>query len=398
MLPYVAYAAVDALNRHVDALHSSQLLARSLASLVDSDRQAAAGRLISLDVPGWLASIFAQAIALFYFWRLGSAARWRDALRRRLASETVARFAFGATLAVIARAATLIPSFYLWRVDRVMGLSHALTRVWILEYVLGTILGMLVAGCIVTVVLWLVDRTHQWYVYTIAGILAVSLVGTLVYPYVVAPLFERYVPLRGPLGVEARAFAARQGYPAIPILVEHRADRISVDPAKTQGMGFTQRIVISGTLVPVSTAGEIDYYVASEVASLDAHDPLNLALIDAAIVIVGTALAVFIADRVRFRRDDDPISRTTLVGALLALIYVPAVIVDHGVASALQLRAATAAVAMTGDRASAVRALVRIGDEQVEEACPSGIGRTLLYRSPPLGSDARAIGSESGCL
>lgn len=389
-------ATLDALNRHVDALSAARLLSQPVVALVDAQRQAAGDRLISLELPGWFAAILAQVVVLFYFWSSGGAARWRDRLRSALSSETAVRFVFGASLALLARAAAAIPSFYLWRVERVMGLSHALTRVWAYEYLIGTILGMIAAGCIVAVVLGLVERTHQWYLYTIAAILAISLLGTLLDPYAIAPLFERYVALQGPLAPKARAFAAARGYAGIPIVVEHRVDRIPVDPAKTQGMGATQQLVLADTLVDSATPGEIDYYVADGLAQLDARDPLNLALVDAAIVIVGAALAVVVADRIRFRRDDDPISRITLVGALLAVAYIPAVIVDHAVVASMDLRASHVAVAMTGDRASALRAIVRDGDERVEPVCPSA-ARAFLYRSPSLGQESAAVGGRSGC-
>jgi len=389
--------AVDELNRHVDALGPAQLLGRPMSELVDAQRQAAGARLVSLELPGWFAALLAQAGVLLYFWRSGGAARWRDALRARMRSEAAVRFAFGATLALLARVAAIVPAFYVWRVERVMGLSQALTRIWGYEYAIGTILGMLVAGVIVALVLWLVERTHQWYLYTIAGIVVVAVVGALVNPYVVAPLFERYTPLGGPLAARASAFAAQHGHAGIPILVEHRVDRIPESAATTQGVGPTARIVLEETIVGAATTGEIEYYVAHELAELDAHDPLNLALVDAAIAVFGVALAVVVADRIRFRRDDDPISRTTLVGAFLALVYIPGVLVDHEVVVSMQLRATRAAVAMTGDRVSALRAFVRAGDERVEQVCPSAAGRVFLYRVPSLGQDATAIGSPSGC-
>jgi MFS family permease len=397
----LAFAAIhrpDELDLHADAIAAAHLLSTPIASLVDAQRQQAGARLISLELPGWFAAVLAQAVALFYFWRSGHAARWRDALRARFGSESAVRFVFGATLALVARVAALIPAFYVWRVDRIMGLSDALTRVWGYEYVLGTIIGMLVAGFIAAVVLWLVDRTHQWYLYTIAGIIAISLIGTLVDPYAIAPLFERYASMQGALAQEARTFASREGYPNIPIVVEHRADRIPVDAAKTQGMGATQRIVLADTLVVASTPAEIDFYVADQIAKLNDHDPLNLALIDAAIVIFAAALAVVLADRIRFRRDDDPISRITLAAALLSCVYLLAVPIDHAAVSSMQLRADREAITMTGDRASAIRAFVRAGDERIEQVCPNALGRILLYRTPSLGQSAVAVGSAtSGC-
>ncbi len=388
---------MDALSRYVDSIPAAKLLSQSIATLVDAQRQAAGARLISLELPWWFGAIALQLIVLFYFWRSGAAARLRDALRQRFESEFAVRFVFGAVLALLARAAAAIPSFILWRIDRLMGLSHALTRVWAYEYALDTILGMLVAGLIAAIVLWLVERTHQWYLYTIAAILAISLLGTMAAPVAIAPLFERYVPLTGTVAARASAFAAQHGYAGIPIVVEHRIDRIPVDAAKVQGMGQTQRIVLADTLVGAATPAEIEFYVADDLAMLDDRDPLCLALIDAGILIVAVALAVVVADRIPFRRDDDPISRLTLVGALLALVYVGAVPVDHSVAASMQLRADREAVAMTGDRASALRAFVRAGDERIEQVCPS-LGRIFLYQAPSLGERAAAVGGPSpGC-
>lgn len=390
-------ALVSALDRHVDAIPSATLLSHTLVSLVDAKRQAAGARFVSLEMPGWFAAIVFEVIALVYFWRSGRAAQVREGLRARLGSEFAVRFVFGATLALIARIATIVPAFYLWRVDRIMGLSSALTRVWAYEYVLGTILGMIVAGFIAAFMLWIADRTHQWYLYAIASIVGVSLVGTLLAPYIIAPLFERYTPLSGTVAAQAQAFAAQHGYAGIPILVEHRLDRIPTDAAKTQGMGATQRLVLADTLMSAATPAEIRFYVAAQIASLEDHDPLRLALIDAAIVVVGTALAVMIADRIPFRRDDDPVSRLALAGALLAVVYIGAVPVDHDVVAAMQLRAERQAVDTTGDRASALRTFVRAGDDRLEQVCPGTLGRIFLYRSASLGERADGVGASSGC-
>lgn len=390
-------ALASALDRHVDAIPSATLLSHTIVSLADVKRQAAGARLVSLEIPGWFAAIVFEFLALVYFWRSGRAARVRDALRSRLGSEFAVRFVFGAMLALIARAATIVPSFYLWRIDRIMGLSSALTRVWAYEYVLGTILGMIAAGFIAALTLWIADRTHQWYLYAIAAVVAVSLVGTLLGPYIIAPLFERYTPLSGALETRERLSAARYGYAGIPILVEHRLDRIPSDAAKTQGMGRTQRIVLADTLVDAATPGEITFFVVAQIASLNDRDPLRLALIDAAIVIVGTALAVVVADRIPFRRDDDPVARLPLAGALLAAVYVAAVPVDHAVVAGMQLQAYREAVEMTGDRASALRALVRSADDRIEEVCPGTLGRVFLYRAASAGELADAVGGSSGC-
>ncbi|MBV8654876.1 MAG: hypothetical protein JO160_02455, partial [Candidatus Eremiobacteraeota bacterium] len=126
-----ARAAVERpnqLDRRVDSISASALLTQPAIALVDPARQRAASRLAHLTLPGWLATALFEAIALAYFWSTGRAAAFRDWLRRRITSEFAMRFLFGAMLGLIARAAALPPAFYLYRVERIMGLSAELTR------------------------------------------------------------------------------------------------------------------------------------------------------------------------------------------------------------------------------------------------------------------------------
>src|SRR6185503_9886056 len=133
--------------------------------------------------------------ALAYFWRSGGAAAWRDALRRRIRPEFAVRFVFGASLAGIARLAALIPDFYLYRVERVMELSGELSRAWAIDWVAGLIGAMLLGGLVAAAVLCIADRTHQWYIYTLFGFIAIALAVAWAGPTLIEPFSNRYVPL-----------------------------------------------------------------------------------------------------------------------------------------------------------------------------------------------------------
>src|SRR5665213_1140432 len=149
-----AFERPNQLDHRVDAISAHALLTQPASQLVDPARQAAAGRLARLTLPGWVLMALFKAAALAYFWRSGAAAELRDRLRRRMRAPWVVRFAFGAALALIARVAALLPAFYLYRVERVMDLSVALTRVWGMFWIAHTVLAMLIAGAIAAVVLW----------------------------------------------------------------------------------------------------------------------------------------------------------------------------------------------------------------------------------------------------
>ena len=159
----------NALDRRVDALTQAQLMTQPAHALVDPARQAAALRRAHWTLLGWLLDLAVRSGRALLSWSSGGAAALRDWLRRRVRSEWGVRFLFGAALALVARVAALLPAFYLYRVDRILQLTTDLTRGGRSSGSIHTLLGMVVAGLIAAVVLWLAERTHQWYVYTIVG-------------------------------------------------------------------------------------------------------------------------------------------------------------------------------------------------------------------------------------
>ncbi|HZY99950.1 MAG TPA: M48 family metalloprotease [Candidatus Baltobacteraceae bacterium] len=395
-----AVAAVDRpneLDRRVDAISAHSLLTQPAIVLVDPTRQEAAVRLAHLTLPGWLAMALFEAVALAYFWSTGRAAAVRDRLRRHVGSEWGVRFSFGAILGLIARVAALLPAFYLYRVERVMGLSVELTRVWALFWIGHTILAMVVAGLLAALVLSLVERTHQWYIYTIVIILAVSLGWSFASPYFQIPGSGAPSAIAGTLGPRLTAEVDRAGLPGLPVLVQ-QSKNSPVDRAVVIGLGASRRLELTDTLVAGNTPAEVLFLAGVAIGAIVQGDPIYIALIEGGIVIVFSALAVVIADRIGFRRDDDPLSRLALAGALLALIYIVAVPVRNASLRSYDLDNDRFAVRLTGDKVAAVRALVREADQHIEEVCPELSATLFLYAHPSPGARIAAInGVKSGC-
>lgn len=327
----------NSLDLRVDGLTTSALTTEPATHLVDPARQAAATRRAHWTVTGFTLTQIFEALALFYLWSSGGAAALRDALQRRLRGEWTVRFLFGAALALVARLAAFLPAFYLYRVDRTLDLTFELTRYWALFWIFHTVVAMLVAGTISAIVLWLAARTHHWYAYCVAGILATSVAWSYATPL-------RFHTVLG------------------------------------------------------DTPAELRYAAAFARGHVEHNDPLSIALIEGGIIIVFAAIAVGLADRIRFRRDDDPLSRLAIVGSLLALVYIAAVPVRNAALRYYDFGADRYAVAITRDPAAAVRAIVRNSDERMEEVCPEWSAMLFLYTAPGTGSRVAAINHvPSGC-
>ncbi|MEO9169787.1 MAG: M48 family metalloprotease [Candidatus Baltobacteraceae bacterium] len=397
LLPVIARAAdvrPNGLDRRVDAIPAAQLERAPAALLVDPDRQIAAERLARWMMPGWLASIVFQILVLAYFWQSGAAAKLRDSLRRMQLSELTVRFLFGASLAFVARLAALLPSFYLFRVGRVMELSATLLRTWSLTWLFNTVVAMVIAGIVVSVVLWLVDRTHQWYIFTLLAIVAGSFAvtfGAINFNVVPSePASATVLNIARPLEDKAGVH--------VPIVIDKRSGRTHIGAAGVAGLGPSTQIVIDDTLVAGNTPAELRYAIAHELGEIAARDPVRTASLNAVLVIIGVALAVFIADRIGFRRDDDPVARLALVAALLGCVYIFVAPIDNAVLRSMSSYADGYAVALTGDRDAAIRSVVRAADQRLDQVCPNVMARLFLETSPPLGERVASFnGVPSGC-
>ncbi len=405
VLPYIALSTLaaraatkrpNAIDLRIDHLSVYDLLSRSAAALVDPDRQIAALRLVHWYLPGWLLAVLVPSAVLLYFWNSGRAARVRDFLRHRVGHEALVRFYFGAMIGAIVRVAGLLPALYIYRIERVMSLSDQLLRAWALDWLLGSIVTMIALGLVTAVVLGLAARTHQWYIYTIVGIVALSFAFGYAAPFVAAPAFDRIVPLPP----AARAVALRAERDAnihVPLLEEVR-ERTHLETAYVIGIGPTQRIVLGDSVFAVASPNELRYIIARQLGFVDDGSTWKIALTDALLLVFGIAIAVGAADRIRFRRDDDPISRLALVGAMLGVLYLIAVPVDNAVLRAIAARADGYALALHVDRAAAVRSVIRGTDERLDEVCPDILARLFIDRRVDASSRVSAInGVPSTC-
>jgi Zn-dependent protease with chaperone function len=334
-------------------------------------------------------------LALAYYWRSGRAAAVRDALRRRFHDENIVRFGFGASIGLIVRVAALLPNFYLYRVERAMSQSDQLLRAWGTDWLLVTLGWMICVGLVTAIMLWLVDRTHQWYIYTIVVIFALSFGLTYLAPFG-APLFERIAPMpsRALSGIAAIEDAAHL---RVPVVEQIRA-RSHVGTAYVAGLGGSERIAIGDVIVAVTSPQELAYVVARQLGYIANGAQWRFALTDALLLIFGAAIAVTIADRVGFRRDDDPISRFALVGAFFGVLYFIAVPVDHAIARNISREADIYALALPVDRAAAVRNVIRATDESLTEVCPDLLASLFMERVEDASSRVVAInGIPSTC-
>lgn len=393
----------NALDREVSALSPHALLTQPPGTLIDPARAAAAAHLEQFHIPAWSVMIALQIAVLAWFWSSGNSARLRDYLRSIVRSEFTVRFCYGAAVALIGRLAAFIPQALQYRFERLMDLNALLFRAWLVEWIASTLIAMLAAGLIAAVVLWLADRTHQWYVYTIAGVIGFTLLVSYANPAAIAPAytpFQTFAPTQT-LARDIAVLRQRTGI-TVPIVQEQAYPRTHIGTEYVLGWGGSQKIVISDTLLRGATEREMRFVAARAFAWVAANDGLHVALVEGAFFVVGTALAVFVSDRIGFRRDDDPVSRLALLGAVMGCFYLIGLPFYNGYTRNVDMSADEAGISLAGQiwpgdpRPDAIRLQVREADQALRPACPNRFAYWYFNQHPAVGPRIASLQGRPG--
>jgi Zn-dependent protease with chaperone function len=384
------------LDARVDALTPHALLTRSAASLVDPDRQVRArtvADLRHLAAAGWG---LAQVIAFSWLWRSGTAARIRDAMRRRTRNRVAQRAVFGASLGVVSALAGLPFAFASFRIAFAVGVTQQLAGAWLLGYLGRIALDALLGAAIVVVVLGLVERTHLWYV-IVAGLLVFGTLGGAM----LTPLLPFGPPQKAsPRGLKALAAteALRLGVPGAPVVMVATVGHSGTMRVAATGIGPTSRVSVSDVTLDHLTPPELAAALDHADADVARADELRQTLFATLLFVLSVSVAVLLSDRIGFRRDDDALSRLALVATLLSVVLIVLYPVYTTMRRSLQNDADTRALAAGADRAATVRLFVREADDELVPLCDRRTTRWYFDDTTPLGERiARAAGTADPC-
>lgn len=159
--------------------------------------------------------------------------------------------------------------FTLYRVFRLeaqFGFNRTTPSLFIADSAKGTLLTVLIGGPMLLAVLWLMDAMgSQWWLYVWLFWLTFNLVAMLVYPTVIAPLFNRFTPLTDDeLRQRIGRLLARCGFSPAGLFVMDGSRRSSHGNAYFTGFGASRRIVFFDTLLERLSGDQIEAVLAHE--------------------------------------------------------------------------------------------------------------------------------------
>jgi len=172
-------------------------------------------------------------------------------------------------LVVLLLGALLDLPFSWWRhfrTDARFGFNRMSFWLWASDGIKGLLVGAALGIPFLVFVLWLMERTAGfWWVWAWTAWIAFQLAVMLLWPTLIAPLFNRFEPLEeGPLRARVEALLRRCGFSSKGLFVMDGSRRSAHGNAYFTGLGRAKRIVFFDTLMSQLGADEIEAVLAHE--------------------------------------------------------------------------------------------------------------------------------------
>ena len=254
--------------RHV-AAHREQVPAAFVGTVTPEAHRRGADYTLAKGRFGLLATAFGTLVLLG--WTLLGGL---DALNQALLDSVQPRFgnmayqlALLAAFALIGGALDLPFELYsTFRIEQRFGFNRMTAKLFIADLLKNSAVGALIGLPLAALILWLMGAAgHLWWLWAWGVWMGFNLVLLVLYPTVIAPLFNKFEPLSdGALKERVQSLMQRCGFAAKGLFVMDGSRRSAHANAYFTGLGAAKRVVFFDTLLQRLSPGEVEAVLAHE--------------------------------------------------------------------------------------------------------------------------------------
>jgi STE24 endopeptidase len=153
-----------------------------------------------------------------------------------------------------------------FRIEQRYGFNRITPRLYLIDMAKGLLLAVLIGLPIAAAVLWIMGATGRWWwLWAWGAWMAFNLAALVVYPTLIAPLFNTFKPLAdASLSDRVQALMARSGFAAKGLFVMDGSRRSAHANAYFTGFGAAKRVVFFDTLLQKLAPVEVEAVLAHE--------------------------------------------------------------------------------------------------------------------------------------
>ncbi len=289
--------------------------------------------------------------------------------------------------------------FSWWRTFRIeerFGFNRTTLRVWITDLVKGLAVGTVLGAPLALLVLWLMKSAGAaWWIYAWLAWMAFQLLILVLYPTVIAPLFNKFSPLpAGDARERIERLLARCGFRASGLFVMDGSKRSGHGNAYFTGFGHAKRVVFFDTLLARLAPEEIEAVLAHELGHFRLRHVVKRIVWSAVLSLVFLGLLAWLAGAPWFYAglgipDADVAAAMARPGVALALFMLALPVFTFAlspVSAAYSRRHEFEADAFAAEHASAaalVAALIKLYEDNAATLTPDPIHSAFYDSHPP---------------
>jgi STE24 endopeptidase len=274
-------------------------------------------------------------------------------------------------------------------VEARFGFNRMTPALFVADLTKQVLLGAALGLPLLVLVLWLMARMGAlWWLYVWVAWMGFNLLVLLIYPTFIAPLFNKFSPLRDPaLEARIKGLLGRCGFRSSGLFVMDGSKRSSHGNAYFTGFGGAKRIVLFDTLLARLAPPEVEAVLAHELGHYKRHHVWKrVALLFVTSLVLLWVLGQLI-DRDWFYAGLNVSARDTATGLLLFVLVMPVfTFFLHPLTSLYSRRHEFEADAYAAAHASApelVKALIKLYQDNAATLTPDPVHSAFYDSHPP---------------
>ncbi len=251
------------------ATHRGQVPAAFAGTVTLAAHQRAADYTLAKARFGLLSTAFGTAVLLAWTLLGGLDALnvfLRDALLPQYGAMAYQLALLGAFVLISSLIELPLDWYSTFPIEQRFGFNRMSLGLWLKDMLKGAAVGALIGLPMAALVLWLMAASGGlWWLYAWVAWVGFNLLLLIIYPTVIAPLFNKFEPLADEaLKARVQALMQRCGFAAKGLFVMDGSRRSAHANAYFTGMGAAKRVVFFDTLLNRLSPGEVEAVLAHE--------------------------------------------------------------------------------------------------------------------------------------
>lgn len=294
--------------------------------------------------------------------------------------------------------------FELWstfRIEQQFGFNRITPKLFIGDMLKGLLVGAAIGLPLAALILWIMQATGPWWWLWAWGTWACfNLLIMVLYPTVIAPLFNKFEPLSDTtLAERVQALMKRCGFAAKGLFVMDGSRRSAHGNAYFTGMGSAKRVVFFDTLLAKLSPGEVEAVLAHELGHFKHKHVTQRIVMMLLMSLVGLALLGWLAGQTSFYAGLGVQPNVGTPNSALALIlFMTAVPVFGFFASPVMAQLsrkhefqADAYACAQADGTQLASALIKLHEDNASTLTPDPLYVRFYYSHPPASERLAAL-------